>query len=183
MHHSVTARHAMPRGPRRARRRASQPLPVVAWAPRGDSPVGGLSGPGAAVGATRVVPVHPDLVAMLRELTDRDGNGPRVLLLPGYRGGLPDGTIFHRTWGLAREAVLDEHECRSPVGRRVYDLRHTSRTTWLNSDVPPAQVAEWAGNSVPVLLSTYPRGVSGQSTALLQRVEGPRRCQASRSGG
>ncbi len=38
--------------------------------------------------------------------------------------------------------------------RRVHDLRHTCPTNWLNDGVPPAQVAEWAGNSVPVLLAT-----------------------------
>lgn len=38
--------------------------------------------------------------------------------------------------------------------------------------VPPAQVAEWAGNSVPVLLSTYARCLVGQRDVLLKGVEG-----------
>jgi hypothetical protein len=50
-------------------------------------------------------------------------------------------------------------------------LRHTCLTTWLNSGVPPAQVAEWAGNSVPVLLATYARCISGQLKDLQQRIE------------
>lgn len=39
--------------------------------------------------------------------------------------------------------------------RRVYDLRHACASTWLNGGVPPAQVAEWAGHSVSVLLKVY----------------------------
>lgn len=50
---------------------------------------------------------------------------------------------------MAREAVLPEHEFTSPVDRRVYELRHSCLTTWLNNGVPPAQVADSAGNSFP----------------------------------
>ncbi|WP_223268039.1 integrase [Streptosporangium nondiastaticum] len=65
------------------------------------------------------------------------------------------------------------YEYDSPVGKRVYDLRHTCLTTWLNSGIPPAQVTEWAGNSVPVLLATYARCVTGQLADLQKRIEGP----------
>ena len=54
---------------------------------------------------------------------------------------------------------------------RVYDNRHTRLTKWLNDGVPPAQVAEWAGNSVPVLLATYARCVDGQLPDLKRRLE------------
>ncbi|MFB7834849.1 hypothetical protein [Streptomyces sp. NPDC056056] len=53
----------------------------------------------------------------------------------------------------------------------MYDLRHTCLTNWLNAGVPPATVAEWAGNSVPVLLSTYARCVDGQLPDLKRRIE------------
>ncbi|MFS4095847.1 hypothetical protein [Streptomyces sp. AF1A] len=33
---------------------------------------------------------------------------------------------------------------------------------WLNDGIPPAQVAEWAGNSVAVLLAVYARCIDGQ---------------------
>ncbi|MFD1919312.1 hypothetical protein [Streptomyces beijiangensis] len=62
-------------------------------------------------------------------------------------------------------------EYASPLGKRVYDLRHTCLTTWLNNGVPAAQVAEWAGNSVPVLLSTYARCISGQLRDHQKRIE------------
>ncbi|MFK4595864.1 site-specific integrase [Streptomyces pristinaespiralis] len=53
----------------------------------------------------------------------------------------------------------------------MYDLRHTCLTTWLNAGIPPAQVAEWAGNSVPVLLATYARCISGQLKDHQRRIE------------
>ncbi|GFE16874.1 hypothetical protein Sgleb_49210 [Streptomyces glebosus] len=57
----------------------------------------------------------------------------------------------------------------------MYDLRHTCLTTWLNNGIPPAQVAAWAGNSVPVLLATYTRCITGQLAELQGRIEGPQR--------
>ncbi|MFG2800432.1 site-specific integrase [Streptomyces pseudovenezuelae] len=66
--------------------------------------------------------------------------------------------------------ALTETEFASPLGRRVYDLRHTCLTNWLNDGIPPAQVAEWVGNSVPVLLATYARCISGQLTDLKLRI-------------
>ncbi|MFI6941969.1 tyrosine-type recombinase/integrase [Streptomyces sp. NPDC050418] len=128
---------------------------------------------GRAEGDTRVVPAHPALVAVLRELIKRDGLKPGDLLFPGEKGGLLAGSVFRRAWNKAREAVLPEHEYASPTGKRVYDLRHTCLTTWLNSRIPPAQVAEWAGNSVPILLATYARRITGQLAELQQRIEGP----------
>ncbi|MCL6298706.1 hypothetical protein [Streptomyces kronopolitis] len=100
------------------------------------------------------MPVHPALVAILRDLIEEDGLEPDDLLFPGEKGGLLAGSVFRRVWRKARKAVLDEHEHSSPVGKRVYDLRHTCLTTWLNNGIPPAQVAAWAGNSVPGLLAT-----------------------------
>jgi hypothetical protein len=43
-----------------------------------------------------------------------------------------------------------------------YDLRHAAVSTWLNAGVPPAQVAEWAGHTVDVLLRVYAKCVAGQ---------------------
>lgn len=67
--------------------------------------------------------------------------------------------------------MLTPEEVASPLGKRVYDLRHTCLTNWLNDGVPPAQVADWAGNSVPVLLAVYARCVSGQLADLKRRIE------------
>lgn len=130
---------------------------------------------GRAEGETRPVPVHPALVAILRDLIKQDDLQPDDLLFPGEKGGLLAGSVFRRAWNKARKAVLPEHEYDSPTGKRVYDLRHTCLTTWLNNGIPPAQVAAWAGNSVPVLLATYARCITGQLAELQQRIEGPQR--------
>ncbi|MBB5117564.1 mobile element protein [Streptomyces eurocidicus] len=128
---------------------------------------------GRADGDTRPVPVHPALAAILRDLIKRDGLGPGDLLFPGEKGGLLSGSVFRRIWRKARKEVLTLYEFESPLGRRVYDLRDTCLTTWLNNQIPPAQVAEWAGNSVPVLLATYARCINGQLPDLQKRIEGP----------
>jgi hypothetical protein len=81
------------------------------------------------------------------------------------------GSVIRRAWRGARKAVLPPHVVDSPTGRRVYDNRHTRLTKWLNDGIPPAQVAEWAGNGVPVLLATYARCVEGQLPDLKRRLE------------
>ncbi|MEW2563839.1 hypothetical protein [Streptomyces griseorubiginosus] len=89
----------------------------------------------------------------------------------GENGGILAGSVIRRAWRSARQAALAPHVFDSPTGKRVYDIRHTRLTKWLNDGIPPAQVAEWAGNSVPVLLATYARCVDGQLPDLKKRLE------------
>lgn len=126
---------------------------------------------GRAEGDTRTVPIHPDLVAFLREIIDRYKLKPTDLLFPGENGGMLAGSVFRRVWEKARKAVPKPHEFQSPAGKRVYDCRHTCLTAWLNKGIPPAQVAEWAGNSVPVLLAIYARCIVGQLVNYLKQIE------------
>jgi len=51
--------------------------------------------------------------------------------------------------------------------------------TWLNGDVPPAQVAEWAGHSVAVLLKVYAKCVDGQDAIARRRIDEALRDQDS----
>ncbi|MFI7414706.1 hypothetical protein ACIBU0_39305 [Streptomyces sp. NPDC049627] len=57
-------------------------------------------------------------------------------------------------------------------------LRHTCLTTWLDHGIPPAQVAEWAGNSVPAPARHLPPCITGRLAELQQRIEGPQRLPA-----
>lgn len=41
----------------------------------------------------------------------------------------------------------------------------------INVGVPPAQVAEWAGHSVAVLLKTYAKCIDGQDQIAKRRIE------------
>jgi hypothetical protein len=53
----------------------------------------------------------------------------------------------------------------------VHDLRHACVSTWLNGGIPPAQVAEWAGPSVTILLKIYAKCHDGQDAIAKRRIE------------
>ncbi|GGO81065.1 tyrosine-type recombinase/integrase [Wenjunlia tyrosinilytica] len=127
---------------------------------------------GRAQGDTRIVPCHPALTRVLREHIEAEKLKPGDRLFQAENGGILAGSVIRRAWGGARKASLSADDYESPTGKRVYDLRHTCLTTWLNSGIPPAQVAEWAGNSVAILLAIYARCVSGQLKDYQARVEG-----------
>ncbi|MFD9079241.1 tyrosine-type recombinase/integrase [Streptomyces erythrochromogenes] len=127
---------------------------------------------GRAADDTRTVPCRPALTRILRAHIEREGLKPGDLLMQGEKGGDLAGSVIRRAWRRARTEVLTPYEHGSPLGRRVYDLRHTCLTNWLNAGVPAATVAEWAGNSVPVLLATYARCIDGQLDDLKHRIEG-----------
>ncbi|MFC1399906.1 MULTISPECIES: hypothetical protein [Streptacidiphilus] len=82
-------------------------------------------------------------------------------MFKGEFSGPLAGGVYRRAWTRARKEVLTPHECASPLGRRVYDNRNTCLTEWLNNRTPPAQVAEWAGTSVALLLTTYAKVIDG----------------------
>ncbi|MFJ9726848.1 tyrosine-type recombinase/integrase [Streptomyces sp. NPDC101209] len=126
---------------------------------------------GRAADDTRVVPGHPSLTQILREHIKAKYLKPGDLLFQGEKGEMLAGSVIRRAWRSARKEVLTPEEFASPLGKRVYDLRHTCLTNWLNAGVPPAQVAEWAGNSVTVLFAVYARCVSGQLGDLKRRIE------------
>jgi hypothetical protein len=50
-------------------------------------------------------------------------------------------------------------------------LRHAAVSTWLNAGVAAPQVAEWAGHSVEILLSTYAKCIDGQEEQARSRIE------------
>ncbi|RSS80731.1 tyrosine-type recombinase/integrase [Streptomyces sp. WAC06614] len=126
---------------------------------------------GRAADDMRVVPCRPALTKILREHIEREALKPGDLLFQGEKGEILAGSVIRRAWRSARKEVLTPEEYASPLGKRVYDLRHTCLTNWLNDGVPPAQVAEWAGNSVPVLLAIYARCIAGHLPDLKKRIE------------
>ncbi|GAA2215654.1 hypothetical protein GCM10009850_111220 [Nonomuraea monospora] len=86
------------------------------------------------------------------------------------RGGELPSITYCRAWRKARENALTPREVRSPLAKRVYDLRHACVSTWLNAGVPATQVAEWAGHSVEVLLRIYAKCIVGQDEAAKRRI-------------
>jgi integrase len=119
-----------------------------------------------AVGETRRVPMCPELSVLLWIHIQAFGTAPDGKL---FLGELPTITI-RRGWTAARKAVLTPDELKSPLARRIYDLRHACLSTWLNGGVPPTQVAEWAGHSVDVLLRIYARCLVGQDEIAKRRI-------------
>ena len=131
---------------------------------------------------TRHVPVHPELVETLRQHIDRFGTGVegRLFVTRTGKRGIPLAAPFcnplsmgtaYRIWHKARVAAFSPELVASPLARRPYDLRHACLSTWLNAGVPPAQVAEWAGHSVNVLLRVYTKCIDGQDELAKHRIE------------
>ncbi|GLZ06475.1 hypothetical protein Acsp03_39410 [Actinomadura sp. NBRC 104412] len=123
-----------------------------------------------APGETRPVPIHPELVALLRRHIKEFDIPPGGRLFVGPRGGIMTDRTYLAAWHKAREKALTEREVASPLARTPYDLRHAAVSTWLGAGVPPAQVAEWAGHSVAVLLRVYAKCVAGQEEDAKHRI-------------
>jgi integrase len=121
-------------------------------------------------GEIRTVPVPPPQVRLFHAHLEDFGTSADGYLFRGVAGG-PLATItYRRAWDRARKAALTPAGYASPLARRPYDLRHACLSTWLNGGVAPAQVAEWAGNSVEVLLRTYARCLDGQHDIAKRRI-------------
>lgn len=123
------------------------------------------------VGEWRRVPVPPPLTRQLRAHLEAFGTGPGGRVFSGVYGDELASITYRRVWDKARHAALTPGEYASPLAKRVYDLRHACVSTWLNGGVPPAQVAEWAGHSVAVLLKVYAKCIDGQDQIAKQRIE------------
>jgi integrase len=121
---------------------------------------------------TRVVPSPPELTALLHAHMAEYGTAPDGRLFRGERSAseLPRITIW-RAWQRARREVFTPEVLATPLAGTPYDLRHATLSTWLNGGVPPTDVAEWAGNSVEVLLSTYAKCLDGGESVKRRLVE------------
>ncbi len=117
-----------------------------------------------AEGEVRPVPCHPALTRYLRSHIDQFGTAPDGRLFRGQRGGDLSESTYGRAWHGARLLAFPPALAASPLARRPYDLRHACLSAWLNAGVDPAQVAEWAGNSVAVLLRVYATCIHGRDT-------------------
>ena len=124
-----------------------------------------------AAGEWRRVPVAPPLTRILRSHLDEFGTGPDGRVFSGVQRGELASITYRRSWDKARGAALTPAGYASQLARRVYDLRHACVSTWLNGGVPPAQVAEWAGHSVAVLLKVYAKCIDGQDQIAKRRIE------------
>jgi integrase len=121
-------------------------------------------------GEIGTVPIPPPQVRLFRAHLDQYGTSTDAHVFRGVKGGMLATITYRRVWDRARQAAFDAGEYMSPLARRRYDLRHACLSTWLNGGVAPAQVAEWAGHSVEVLLRTYVRCLDGQHDIAKRRI-------------
>jgi integrase len=119
---------------------------------------------------TSTIPIPPELVHLLRAHIKRYGTTPDGRIFQTARGGLLQDSGYNEVWTEARKTALTPAQCRSPLGRRPYDLRHAAVSLWLNSGVPATEVARRAGHGVAVLLKIYAHCIDGQANAANQRI-------------
>jgi integrase len=124
-----------------------------------------------AEGTVRPVPCHPALTRYLRWHIAEFGATPDGRLFRGHRGGDLSESVYGRVWQGARRLAFPPAVAASPLAERPYDLRHACLSTWLNAGVDPTQVAEWAGNSVEVLLRVYAKCITGRDELNRRRIE------------
>jgi integrase len=84
-------------------------------------------------------------------------------------GPVIQDSAYSAVWAGARKKAFTEAQCRPPLGRRPYDLRHAAVSLWLNSGVPATEVARRAGRGVAVLLKIYAHCIDGQAEAANKR--------------
>ncbi|MEZ0108591.1 integrase [Catenulispora sp. EB89] len=120
---------------------------------------------------SRTVPACPELVLHLRAHIDEFGTASDGRLFVRADGGPLRYATFANVWSRTRDTVLSPAQYESPLAKRPYDLRHACVSTWLNAGVAAPQVAEWAGHSVEMLLSTYAKCIDGQEDLARRRIE------------
>ena len=123
-----------------------------------------------AVHETRTIPIPPELVKLLRAHIKRYGTTTDGRIFQTSRGGVLQDSAYGAVWTEARKEALTPAQCRSPLGRRPYDLRHAAVSLWLNSGVPATEVARRAGHGVAVLLKIYAHCIDGQADAANKRI-------------
>ena len=124
-----------------------------------------------APGDVRNVPCPPALAAILRNHMNTYDPGPDNRAFASITGTILPAVTYRRVWAKVRRKALTQQEAESPLAARVYDLRHACLSNWLNAGVPPAQVAEWAGNSIDILLRIYAACITGQEDTYKQRIQ------------
>jgi hypothetical protein len=117
------------------------------------------------------VPCHPLLTRHLLTHISEFGTTLDGRLFRGERGGDLSESVYSRVWDQARDLALSPSLARTPIADRPYDLRHACLSAWLNNGVEQTQVAEWAGNSVKVLMDTYAKCIHGHDEVNRRRME------------
>lgn len=120
----------------------------------------------------RRVPVAPPLTRILRSHLDEFGTGPDGHVFSGIQRGelaSQSPTAAHGT-RRAGPRLTHPNTHRGLPGAYMTCAMHAS-LLGSTAVVPPAQVAEWAGHSVAVLLKVYAKCIDGQDQIAKRRIE------------
>jgi integrase len=120
--------------------------------------------------SVRKVPIPPELVRVLREHIERFGVTTDGCLFRSAQGNAIQPSTWWQVWRKVRVLSLTPEQLATPLMRRPYDLRHAGITWRLNSGVPAAEVAKWAGHSVEVLTRIYAGCVAGLDEVWIARM-------------
>jgi integrase len=82
----------------------------------------------------RIVPIPPELVALLHWHLDKYGTTPDGRLFRGARGGFLSESVYGRAWHTARGAAFGPALAATSLARRPYDLRHAAPVTLAERD-------------------------------------------------
>ena len=78
---------------------------------------------------TRTVPIHPELVKLLRDHLAEFGTGPDGRVFTLSTGKIVTDRAYLKVFHEARQAAFTETEVASLIARRPYDLRHAAVST------------------------------------------------------
>ena len=129
------------------------------------------AGPPEARRPARQVPIPPQLVTLLRDHLQAYGTAPDGRLFRSERGTPLQPSTWWQVWQKVRAASLTPEQLATPLMKRPYDLRHSGITWRLDSGVPDAQVAAWAGHSVEMLRRVYAGRAQGLEGIWITRMD------------
>ncbi|MFG1612031.1 tyrosine-type recombinase/integrase [Nonomuraea wenchangensis] len=122
------------------------------------------------VRTTRIVPIPPELVSILREHIEQHGVADDGRLFRTRTGEVFSGSTISKVWKAARAFALTPDQVASPLAARPYDLRHAAVSLWLDAGVHAPEAAERAGHGVDVLLKVYAKCIDGQREVANGRI-------------
>ena len=115
----------------------------------------------------------PQLVALLRDHILAYGTAPDGRLFRSENGTPLQPSTWWQVGQKVRAASLTPEQLATPLMKKPYDLRHSGTTWRLDSGVPDAQVAAWAGHSVEMLRRVYAGRAEGLEGIWITRMDQP----------
>jgi integrase len=125
-----------------------------------------------AQGTIRLVPLPPELVAILRAHLATIGAAPDGRVFWSGDTHQPvSGDTYREVWRLARQGALSPAELASGLAVRPYDLRHGNASLLLAAGVPATEVARRLGHTVAVLHLVYAHWFEGLTESANSKID------------